>query len=110
MLLTPVAAGSPAPIGVERVEHAGSEIDFRELVMPYTVPQDLLGIPACAVRAGFDELGIPVGVQFSAPRWGDDVALAAAHAFFDATPELQRRWPEPALAEAEGQGRGGHDH
>ena len=109
MLLTPVAAGSPAPIGEERVEHAGSESDFRELVMPYTVPHDLLGIPACAVRAGFDELGVPIGVQFTARRWGDEDVLAVAQAFFDATPELQRRWPEPALAGAETQRRGEHD-
>ena len=109
VLLTPVAACSPPPIGQERVRHAGSEREFRDLVMPYTVPQDLLGLPTCAVRAGFDELGIPVGAQFSARRWGDDGALAAARAFVEATPELQGRWPEPALAEAESQGRGEHE-
>ncbi len=71
VLLTPVAAGSPAPIGEDRVAHHGREIEFRELVMTYTVPQDLLGVPACAVRAGFDELGIPIGVQFTGPYWSD---------------------------------------
>ena len=109
VLLTPVAACSPPPIGEERVQHAGSEREFRDLVMPYTVPHDLLGLPTCAVRAGFDELGIPVGVQFSARLWGDDDALAAARAFADATPDLQGRWPELALAEAESQRRGEHD-
>jgi aspartyl-tRNA(Asn)/glutamyl-tRNA(Gln) amidotransferase subunit A len=101
VLLTPVAACSPPPIGHERLLHAGQESEFRELVMPYTVPHDLLGLPACAVRAGFDDLGIPVSVQFSARRWGDDLVLAAARAFVEATPELQERWPEPALASAE---------
>ena len=94
VLLTPVAAGSPVPIGQERVAHAGREIDFRDLVMTYTVPQDLLGIPSCAVRAGFDELDIPIGVQFTGRRWGDLDVLAVAHTFFAATPELQERWPE----------------
>jgi aspartyl-tRNA(Asn)/glutamyl-tRNA(Gln) amidotransferase subunit A len=93
LLLTPVAACSPPLIGQERLEHGGREMDFRELAMPYTVPQDLLGLPACTVRAGFDELGIPIGVQFTGPRWGDVATLAAAHAFAAATPELQRRWP-----------------
>ena len=32
---------------------------FRDLVMSYTTPQDLVGLPACAVRAGFDEPGNP---------------------------------------------------
>lgn len=109
VLLTPIAACSPPPIGQERVQHAGSEREFRDLVMPSTVPHDLLGLPSCAVRAGFDELGIPVGVQFSARRWGDDDVLAAARAFVEATPELQERWPEPAPAGAESQRRGEHD-
>ena len=97
LLLTPVAACSPPPIGQERLEHGGREMDFRDLAMPYTVPQDLLGLPACAVRAGFDELGIPIGVQFTGPPWGDFETLAAARAFAGATPELEGRWPELAL-------------
>jgi aspartyl-tRNA(Asn)/glutamyl-tRNA(Gln) amidotransferase subunit A len=93
LLLTPVSAGSPPPIGEERVAHRGGEIEFRELAMTYTVPQNLLGLPACAVRAGFDELGIPIGVQFTGRPWGDLEVLAAADAFHAATPELQDRWP-----------------
>ena len=109
VLLTPVAACSPPPIGDERLMHAGREREFRDLAMPYTVPQDLLGLPACAVRAGFDELGIPVGVQFSGRRWGELHVLAAARAFADATPELQGRWPELALAGRDTQPRGEGD-
>jgi aspartyl-tRNA(Asn)/glutamyl-tRNA(Gln) amidotransferase subunit A len=93
MLLTPVAGGSPVPIGEEKVTHAGRTIEFRELVMTYTTPQDLFGIPACSVRAGFDDLGIPIGVQFSGPQGSDLDVLAAARAFVAATPELQERWP-----------------
>jgi aspartyl-tRNA(Asn)/glutamyl-tRNA(Gln) amidotransferase subunit A len=93
LLLTPVSAGPPSQIGEETVEHLGAAIEFRELVMSYTVPQDLAGLPACAVRAGFDHLGIPVGVQFTGPRWEDARVLGAAHAFFEATPSVQGRWP-----------------
>jgi aspartyl-tRNA(Asn)/glutamyl-tRNA(Gln) amidotransferase subunit A len=93
LLLTPVSGGSPPPIGEERVLHAGREIDFRELVMTYTVPQDLLGLPACAVRAGFDDLGIPIGVQFTGRPRDDRDVLAAAEALHAATPAVQDRWP-----------------
>jgi aspartyl-tRNA(Asn)/glutamyl-tRNA(Gln) amidotransferase subunit A len=96
LLVTPVAAGSP----IEIEEHRDEEVEtgFRELVLPYTVPQDLVGLPACAVRAGFDDLGIPVGVQLtSAPR-RDHLAVAAAHALFAATPGVQEVWPaDPVL-------------
>jgi aspartyl-tRNA(Asn)/glutamyl-tRNA(Gln) amidotransferase subunit A len=95
LLLTPVGAASPPAIGEEEFLHDGRMLDLRQVVMPYTVPQDLFGLPACTVRAGFDELGIPVGVQFTAPPWADALALSAAQALFDATPELQARRPPP---------------
>jgi aspartyl-tRNA(Asn)/glutamyl-tRNA(Gln) amidotransferase subunit A len=93
LLLTPVSAGSPPPIGEESVLHGGREIDFREMVMTYTAPQDLLGLPACAVRAGFDDLGIPIGVQFTGRPWADHEVLATAGAFHTATPAIQERRP-----------------
>jgi aspartyl-tRNA(Asn)/glutamyl-tRNA(Gln) amidotransferase subunit A len=93
VLLTPVSAGSPLPIGEETVVRDGVELTFRELVMSYTTPQDLVGLPACAVRAGFDALGIPVGVQFTAPPWGEALVLRAAQGLFDATPDVQATRP-----------------
>ena len=94
VLLTPVSAGSPLPIGEETVTHEGKELTFRELVMSYTTPQDLVGLPACAVRAGFDALGIPVGLQFTSAPWREASVLRAAQGLFDATPEIQSRRPE----------------
>ena len=93
VLLTPVSAGSPVPIGDETVVHGGAQLTFRELVMSYTTPQDLVGLPACAVRAGFDMLGIPVGVQFTSAPWHEAHTLRAAQALFDATPDVQSRRP-----------------
>ena len=84
LLLTPVTAGPPAPIGQERVMHLGEEIEFRELVMSYTVPQDLTGLPACTVRAGFDALGVPTAVQLTGPPWSEWRILPAAHALYEA--------------------------
>jgi aspartyl-tRNA(Asn)/glutamyl-tRNA(Gln) amidotransferase subunit A len=94
LLLTPVTAGAPAPIGQDRVMHLGREIEFRELVMSYTVPQDLVGLPACAVRAGFDAVGVPTAVQLTGPAWSEWRVLSAAQALFDATADVQMPWPE----------------
>jgi aspartyl-tRNA(Asn)/glutamyl-tRNA(Gln) amidotransferase subunit A len=93
LLLTPVAAGSPLLIGEEQLAHLGRERDFRELVLSYTVLQDLTGLPAVAVRAGFDALGIPIGVQLTGPPWSEARVLGAANAFHAATEELQQRRP-----------------
>ena len=97
LLLTPVAAGSPATLGEEHVMHLGEEIEFRRLVMSYTVPQDLTGLPACTVRAGYDELGIPTAVQLTGPAWSEWRVLAAAHALFGETGEVQDRWPDSGV-------------
>lgn len=93
ILLTPVSAGPPLPIGDDTVVHHGTELTFRDLVMGYTTPQDLVGLPACAVRAGFDALGIPVGMQFTAGPWQEAGCLRAAQTLFDATPDVQSRRP-----------------
>ena len=76
--------------------HLGEEIEFRRLVMSYTVPQDLIGLPACAVRAGFDSLGVPTAVQLTGPAWSEWRVLSAGRALFDATAEVQSRWPDLA--------------
>jgi aspartyl-tRNA(Asn)/glutamyl-tRNA(Gln) amidotransferase subunit A len=94
VLVSPVGAGSPAVLGEERVQHLGRALDFRELVMSFTTPQDLTGLPACAVRAGFDALGVPVGIQFTGRPFAEATVLRAAQGFWDATPDVQARWPE----------------
>jgi aspartyl-tRNA(Asn)/glutamyl-tRNA(Gln) amidotransferase subunit A len=59
----------------------------------HMVPENLLGLPACAVRAGFDSSGLPIGVQLVGAPGSDGVVLAAAQRFFDATPAVQGRRP-----------------
>ena len=93
LLLSPVSAGSAPEIGEEEVPHDGRSISFRELVLPYTMPQDVAGLPACTIRAGFDDEGVPVGMQLTGPAWGEELVLCAAHALFTVLPDVQRRWP-----------------
>jgi aspartyl-tRNA(Asn)/glutamyl-tRNA(Gln) amidotransferase subunit A len=75
LLLTPIAAVGPE----KRVE---PDSRFRDGVLPYTVPQDMAGLPSCAVPVGVDELGMPVGVQVTGPPWSERRVLAAADALY----------------------------
>jgi aspartyl-tRNA(Asn)/glutamyl-tRNA(Gln) amidotransferase subunit A len=85
LLLTPVAGlAPPAPD-----DTAG----LRDAVMPYTTPQNLTGFPACSVRAGFDENGLPTAVQITGAPWSEAGVLRAARAICDATPDVQDRRP-----------------
>ena len=59
----------------------------------YTTPFNLLGAPSCALRAGFDEVGLPVGAQVVGRYGSDALVLAVADAYYEAMPELQGRWP-----------------
>jgi aspartyl-tRNA(Asn)/glutamyl-tRNA(Gln) amidotransferase subunit A len=92
LLMTPVAACAPPPIG--------QTADLRDHVLPYTVVQSLTGLPACVVRAGFDGDGLPVGMQLTGPRFADADVLRAAAAFVEATAEIQDRRPPLAGGQA----------
>lgn len=79
VILTPVSAGPPSTVSSpDETTHLGHVIPFRELVMDYTVPQDITGLPACAVPVGFDADDLPVGIQVTAPRHREDLALQVA--------------------------------
>ncbi|MFD8810323.1 amidase [Streptomyces sp. NPDC059627] len=94
VLLTPVAGVSPAAIGHDSVVDDAQAQEFRERVMTFTALQSLTGVPACTVRVGFDNKGLPVGVQLTA-AWGRErTLLAAARLLVSALPTVQQRWPD----------------
>ena len=79
LLITPISAVPP-----ERIDQPTNQ-QFRDGVLPYTVPQDLAGLPTCAVPVGFDDEGLPVGVQLTGAPWCEPLVLATAEALFSAT-------------------------
>jgi aspartyl-tRNA(Asn)/glutamyl-tRNA(Gln) amidotransferase subunit A len=54
---------------------------------------NLPGVPAMSIPAGFDDRGLPLGVQLIGPRLSESSVLAAAHAFQSATDWHRRRPP-----------------
>jgi aspartyl-tRNA(Asn)/glutamyl-tRNA(Gln) amidotransferase subunit A len=81
LVLTAITAVAPPPIAdPDEVDHLGRRMALRDCVLPYTVPQDLFGLPACAVPAGRDGAGLPVGVQVWGPRGSDALVLQVAAA------------------------------
>jgi Asp-tRNA(Asn)/Glu-tRNA(Gln) amidotransferase A subunit family amidase len=79
VLLTPVAAVPP------ELREAPDPQGFRDGVLPYTVPQDLAGLPTCAVPVGFDDRHLPVAVQVTGPPRSEARVLTVAEALFSAT-------------------------
>jgi aspartyl-tRNA(Asn)/glutamyl-tRNA(Gln) amidotransferase subunit A len=89
VLVLPTMAAPPP-----RIDHAEPDVTAWELVGLHMVPENLLGLPACAIRAGFDEDGLPIGVQIVGREGADATVLAVAQALYDATPDVQRRLPQ----------------
>jgi aspartyl-tRNA(Asn)/glutamyl-tRNA(Gln) amidotransferase subunit A len=50
-----------------------------------TIPANLAGIPSLAFPAGFDSLGLPIGVQLMAPAFEEPRLFLAAHVYQCAT-------------------------
>ena len=52
----------------------------RELeLLRNTRPFNVWGIPAISVPCGVTQAGLPIGLQFAGPYWGEDLVLALAH-------------------------------
>ena len=80
-------AGGPPPAEIE-----GQPIPLLGAVA-FTYPLNFSGHPACSVRAGLSDNGLPVGLQIIGPRHRDDLVLQAAFAFEQARP-WNDQWPE----------------
>lgn len=79
VLLSPVAGTGPSRVSEpDVVTLGGMRAELRSTVLPHTVLQDLCGLPACAVPAGSDRDGLPVGVQVSGPFGADALVLDVA--------------------------------
>ena len=78
-LLTPISAVGPSTVDdPDTVVVDGERRALREVLMGFTVPQNLTGLPTVAVPVGFDADGLPVGMQFTAGRLREDVAIRVA--------------------------------
>ncbi len=77
LLLLPVATTGPSPTATPDLVETG---DLRAAVLPWTVPANLGGLPACSTPVGLDDHGLPVGLQVLGPPGADARVLDLAGA------------------------------
>ncbi len=76
-LISPISAVSPSlAASSDEARLNGQPRLLRDVVLPFTVPQNMTGLPAGIVRAGFDTDGLPVGVQLCASRYRINTVVA----------------------------------
>ena len=85
VLLLLVAATGPSTVQRPDARPDGRG-PLRAAVLPWTAPANLAGLPACAVPAGHDADGLPVGVQVVGRRGDDALVLAVARRLESAGP------------------------
>lgn len=94
-LLTPSAPLVAPPLGTSSVSFDGSEEPLVGAVMRFNALPALTGLPAVSVVCGFDEEGLPVGLQIVARRFDDLGVLRLAHRYQEATDWHRRTPPLP---------------
>ncbi|OZE96270.1 amidase [Rhodococcoides fascians] len=80
-LLSPTVAGTAPILGTERTSLGKSQIDVLNGLNALTVPANVTGMPALSVPAGFDDQGLPVGLQIMTPPFQEALAFAVGRAF-----------------------------
>jgi aspartyl-tRNA(Asn)/glutamyl-tRNA(Gln) amidotransferase subunit A len=80
LIACPVAPTTAFPIG----EHGDDPLAMY-LEDIFTLPANLAGVPGISFPVGFDEMGLPIGMQLMAPHLREDLLLRAAHAYQCAT-------------------------
>ncbi len=76
LLLCPVSAEPPFPQGLDLDGQQGFDRVYAAQQPLLATP--LLGLPSVSVPTGLTAEGLPMGVQIIAPRWREDLCLAAA--------------------------------
>jgi aspartyl-tRNA(Asn)/glutamyl-tRNA(Gln) amidotransferase subunit A len=87
LILGPTAPTTAFPIG-EKAEDP-VQMYLNDI---FTIPAPLAGLPALAVPCGFDERGLPVGLQLTGNYFDEALLLGAAHRYQQAT-DWHRRVP-----------------
>jgi Asp-tRNA(Asn)/Glu-tRNA(Gln) amidotransferase A subunit family amidase len=89
-IITP-ATGITAPeVSLEDAEGGWSDLTRTTETMRYVFPGNLAGLPAISFPAGYDGIGLPIGMQAMGRWWEEDLLLRIA---FNAEKLVERRKP-----------------
>ena len=93
LLLTPTLPITAPRLDQKTVEAAAGPIDVRAALTLFTRPFNLTGLPALSLPCGFDNEGMPIGLQIVGRPFEEATVLRAGYAYERAT-EWHERRPE----------------
>ena len=80
VIVTPSVGLTAPPIRSDALPDGDSDLSLLTEIMRFATPANLTGHPAISVPAGYDEAGLPIGIQFIGRAWQEHVLLRLAHA------------------------------
>jgi aspartyl-tRNA(Asn)/glutamyl-tRNA(Gln) amidotransferase subunit A len=86
LIAAPVAPSTAFRIG----EHSGDPLSMY-LEDVFTLPANLGGVPGITFPVGFDQAGLPIGMQLMGPHFREDLLFLSAHAYQQASEWHQRK-------------------
>jgi len=89
-IITPSSAITAPEVTPEAAEGGWSDLSSTTEVMRYAFPGNLAGLPAISFPAGYDNIGLPIGMQAMGRWWEEDLLLRIA---FAAERLVERRKP-----------------
>ena len=106
VLLTPTLPATAAPKGVDDFSFGSDTEPVTVAYVRTTGPFNLSGLPALSVPAGFDEHGLPIGLQIVAAPFDEEMALRIGACFEAAAGLSALRPPISAAGGTPSNGRG----
>ncbi len=92
LIAAPVAPTTAFKIG----EHGDDPLSMY-LEDIFTLPANLAGVPGIAFPVGFDDLGLPVGMQLMGPHFREDLLVQVVHIYQQVTDWHKKRPPTDAI-------------
>jgi Asp-tRNA(Asn)/Glu-tRNA(Gln) amidotransferase A subunit family amidase len=90
IILSPATALTAQPIPAGGIPDGWSDLGTDTEMMRYVFPGNLVGLPAISFPAGYDEHGMPVGMQAMGSHWQEHLLFRVAYA---AEQVVERRCP-----------------
>jgi len=89
-IITPSTGMTAPEVSLEDAQGGWSDLSSTTEVMRYAFPGNLAGLPAISFPAGYDSIGLPIGMQAMGRWWEEDLLLRIA---FNAEKLVERRKP-----------------
>jgi Asp-tRNA(Asn)/Glu-tRNA(Gln) amidotransferase A subunit family amidase len=90
VLISPTTALAAQPIPANGLSGGWSDLGTDTEMMRFVFPGNLTGLPAISFPVGYDERGLPVGMQAMGRHWEENLLLRVA---YTAEQGLKRRTP-----------------